>query len=149
MKLMTFLPEYRTLFFKRLEGSMSAMRLRRLAMILFPGENSLRIETKDIGGGCFIQHGVATVIAAKSIGRHAWINQQVTIGWKDEEGAPRLGDNVTINAGAIVLGNIEIGDGAVVGAGALVLKSVPPSCTVVGNPARIIRRNGVRVDKAL
>ncbi len=97
----------------------------------------------------FIQHGFATIISAKSIGRNCWINQQVTIGYTNATDCPTLGDNVVVNAGAIVIGNVTLGDRCRVGAGAVVVKSVPPDCTVVGNPARIVRRNGVRVDEAL
>ena len=49
-------------------------------------------------------------------------------------------------AGAIVLGNITIGDDVRIGAGSVVVKEVPPNCTVVGVPGRIVSRNGVRVD---
>ena len=55
----------------------------------------------------------------------------------------------TICTGAIVIGDINIGDGTTIGAGAVVIKNVPPHCVVVGNPARIIKRNGIRVDETL
>ena len=54
-------------------------------------------------------------------------------------GQPRLGDDVTIGAGACVLGPITVGDRAVVAANAVVLEDVPADSLVAGIPARIIR----------
>ena len=50
-----------------------------------------------------------------------------------------IGDNVTISAGAIVIGAVVIGDGARIGAGSVVTKDVEPNAVVVGVPARAIR----------
>ena len=60
------------------------------------GRWSMYIETPEIGGGLFIQHGFATMIAAKSIGENCWINQQVTVGYKGSKIPPVIGNNVTI-----------------------------------------------------
>jgi len=73
----------------------------------------------------------------------------VTIGWADKTGGPVIEDNVTINAGAKVIGNIVIGSNSKVGANAVVVKNVPPNCTVVGVPAYIVRKNGVKLKEAL
>lgn len=51
----------------------------------------------------------------------------------------RIGDDVWLAQGAVVLPGVEIGDGAVVGAYAVVTKDVPPRAVVGGNPARLIR----------
>jgi len=51
---------------------------------------------------------------------------------------PKVRRGVLIGAGAKILGNIEIGEGARIGAGSVVLTSVPPHCTAVGVPARVI-----------
>jgi serine O-acetyltransferase len=51
-----------------------------------------------------------------------------------------------ISAGAKVLGPITIGEGSKIGAGSVVLKDVPPHCTVVGVPGRIVKQQGVRID---
>lgn len=53
--------------------------------------------------------------------------------------------NCLIGAGAVVLEGITIHEGAVVGAGAVVTQDVPPSCVVVGVPARIIKRVGQEI----
>ena len=65
------------------------------------------------------------------------IMQQVTLGQTADAGAPRLGRNVYIGAGAKILGNILIADNARVGANAVVLSDVPKNATVVGIPAKI------------
>jgi serine O-acetyltransferase len=55
-----------------------------------------------------------------------------------EKRHPTIGNNVTIGAGAIVLGPILVGDNARVGAGSVVVRAVPPGATVVGVPARLV-----------
>jgi len=52
----------------------------------------------------------------------------------------RLGNNVWIGSGAIILPGVTIGDGSVVAAGAVVTKDVPPMTLVGGNPARPIKQ---------
>lgn len=138
--------EFRNLFYYRLRDS---GRLGNLLRRLRPELSSLYIYTPEIGPRLFIQHVFATIISAGTIGANCWINQHVTIGFTNDVDCPTIGDNVTINAGAIVIGNIHIGDGAIIGAGAVVVKSVPENCTVVGNPARIVRRSGARVSELL
>jgi serine O-acetyltransferase len=51
---------------------------------------------------------------------------------------PKIGRGVLLGAGAKVLGNITIGEEARVGSGSVVLVDVPPRCTVVGVPAKIV-----------
>jgi serine O-acetyltransferase len=141
--LMTFHPEYRSLFYYRLgwAGKMLHPLCRPMP--------SLFIRTKDIGPGLFIQHGFATIIAANRIGRNCWINQQVTIGYLNDTDCPTIGDNVSIYAGAKVIGDVRIGDNSIVGANAVVVRDVPDNCTVVGVPAYIVRRNGIKVKEPL
>lgn len=101
--------------------------------------DTLYIETPEIGGGLFIQHGFATMISAKSIGENCWINQQVTIGYTSK-GCPTIGDNVMITSGAKVLGDIKVGDNSIIGANAVVVKDVEPDSVMVGIPARELKR---------
>ena len=72
-------------------------------------------------------------------GSDVYLEHQVTIGAERRE-SPVLGNNVFIGAGAKVIGAVNIGEGAKVGANAVVVHDVPPYCTVVGIPARIVRR---------
>lgn len=132
---MLFYKEFRTIFLYRISENKC---LEYTMKLLFPWEKSLYIACADIGGGLFIQHGFSTIIAAKRVGEHCWINQQVTIGYKGED-APIIGDNVNIYAGAIVIGKIKLENYVSVGAGAVVTKDVEVGQTVIGNPARVVR----------
>jgi serine O-acetyltransferase len=99
----------------------------------------------EISGGLFLPHTVGTVIGAWSIGKNAVIYQGVTLGTKsfetgyNKELRPLLGDNVTIGAGAKILGNITIGDNVTVGANAVVTRSMKSNVLVMGVPARIVK----------
>ncbi len=128
-------PEFRNLYLYR----NTSRRLYRLWVRLwYKPMDTLYIETPEIGGGLFIQHGFATMISAKSIGENCWINQQVTIGYTGK-GCPTIGDNVVITCGAKVLGNIHVGDNAVIGANAVVVHDVEPGAVMGGIPARKIK----------
>jgi serine O-acetyltransferase len=139
LKLLASHPEFRTLYYYRLRraGSVSAA-LAGVAAIFWPGERTLHLACSEIGPGLFIQHGFATIIAARRLGANCWVNQQVTIGFTQQDQRPVLGDNVFVYAGAKVFGDITIGDGATVGANAVVLTDVPPQYTAVGVPARLL-----------
>lgn len=140
----------RTIYFHRLKcGNFSGWFFGEILRIIYRPLPTLKLFTHDIGPGLFIQHGYCTIVSAKSIGPNAWINQGVTIGYTNDTDCPSIGDNVTIGAGAKVLGDVTIGNNVVIGANAVVVKNVPDDCVVVGVPARIIRRNGVRVNEAL
>lgn len=143
IKLMTLHPEYRNLFYYRIGWT------SKLLHPLCRPMSTLYIQTRDIGPGLFIQHGFSTIISAEKIGRNCWINQQVTIGFSNDTESPLIGDNVTIYAGAKVIGKVRIGNNSIVGANAVVVKDVPANSTVVGIPACIVRRDGERVKELL
>lgn len=103
-----------------------------------PGARCFYNYTPEIGHSLFIQHGFATVVYAKSIGHHFFVNQQVTVGF-GENGNPTIGNHVSVRAGAKVIGNIIIGDDVIIGANAVVAKDVPSHSVVVGVPGRIIK----------
>ena len=56
--------------------------------------------------------------------------------------AVRIGRNVWIGAGAIILPGVSIGDNALIGAGSVVTRDVPAGATAFGNPARVQQRPG-------
>ncbi len=139
LHLLTYHPEFRNVFAYRLGPA------GRLVCAWGAKESTLFLVTDKIGPGLFIHHGFATIVMARSIGRNCWINQQVTIGYAHGKGCPTIGDNVTISAGAKVLGGVTIGDDVVIGANAVVTRDVPSGATVVGAPARVIKIHGHRV----
>ncbi|MDD5259284.1 MAG: serine O-acetyltransferase [bacterium] len=99
-----------------------------------------------IGRGFYIGHfGQIFIYAAAEIGENASIGQGVTIGTLGlgKKGAPRIGDNIYIGAGAKILGPIQLGHNVHVGANAVVLQDVPDGCTVVGIPGKILQRKDV------
>ncbi len=103
-----------------------------------------------IGKRFFIDHGIGVVIGETAvIGDDVTIYQGVTLGGTGKEKGkrhPTIGNNVVVGAEAIILGNIIIGDNSRIGAGAVVTKTVPQNSTAVGNPARIVVRDGKRIE---
>ena len=102
-----------------------------------------------LGRRLVIDHGAGVVIGETAeIGDDVLIYQGVTLGGTGKDTGkrhPTIGNNVMISAGAKVLGPITVGDNSRVAAGAIVLHDVPPNTTVVGVPARVVRREGVKV----
>ncbi len=103
-----------------------------------------------IGRRFFIDHGTGVVIGETAeIGDDVTIYQGVTLGGTGKDVGkrhPTVGNHVMIGAGAKVLGPFKIGDNCNIAAGSVVLNEIPPNCTAVGAPARVVRQNGVRVD---
>lgn len=112
---------------------------------LLPPEKTLHIWCPRIGLGAHFEHNYATYLNARSIGDNFYCLQLVTLG-NGKGGAPTIGNNVRLMTGATVFGGISIGDNVTVGANTVVNKDVPAGCTVVGNPARIVKQDGQKVD---
>ena len=87
-----------------------------------------------------LPHGLNGIVISHNakIGSNCTIFHQVTIG-EGNGGAPTIGNNVLIGAGAKIIGGIKIGDNVKIGAGCVVSKDVPDNSTVVSAPNRIIR----------
>jgi serine O-acetyltransferase len=96
-----------------------------------------------IGRRFFIDHGTGVVIGETSeIGDDVLLYQGVTLGGTGHEKGkrhPTIGNSVVLGTGAKILGNIRIGDNVKVGAGSVVVHPVPDNSTVVGIPGRVVR----------
>ena len=105
----------------------------------------------QIGKRLFIDHGTGVVIGETAvIGDDVTLYQGVTLGGTGHHTGkrhPTIGSNVLIGAGAKVLGPFSVGDNSNIAAGAVVLDEIPPNSTAVGVPARVVKRNGKRVDE--
>ena len=106
----------------------------------------------QIGKGLFIDHGSGVIIGETTIiGDNVTLYQGVTLGGTGKEQGkrhPTLGDNVMVSAGAKILGSFKIGDNCKIGAGSVVLKEVPPNCTVVGVPGRIVKSSSTAIPRS-
>ena len=96
-----------------------------------------------IGKGTFCGYsGIGVVIHSDAeIGDNCVIGQHVTVGGGNNRypGVPKIGNNVYISHGAIVVGGITIGNNVTIGANAVVTKPVPDNAIVAGVPAKILR----------
>lgn len=106
----------------------------------------------QIGKGLFIDHGNGVIIGETAIiGDNVTLYQGVTLGGTGKETGkrhPTLKDNVMVSAGAKVIGSFTIGENSKIGAGSVVLEEVPPNCTVVGVPGRIVKRENRKVPRS-
>ncbi len=96
----------------------------------------------SLGANVILGYWALGIVIHKNavIGDHCWIMQNVTIGRKaGVKLPPRLGKNVAVGAGAVILGDICIGDNTIIGANSVVTKSFPENSVIAGVPARIIR----------
>jgi serine O-acetyltransferase len=118
-----------------------SIALTWLNVILFGVECTARC---SIGPGLMLPHTSGTVIGASLIGENATIFQGVTLGAViadfgfDPTKRPTIGDNVTIGAGAKILGGVHVASRATIGANAVVLMSIPEGAVAVGVPAKIV-----------
>lgn len=112
-------------------GMLYRANLRRYGLDITPGVG--------IGPGFYIPHPTGTVIMAMEVGARCHIIHAVTVGMRNRHEFPCIGDDVTIGAGARVLGGVVVGSGANIGANAVVIANVPAGATVVGIPARVVR----------
>lgn len=136
--------EFRNIYYHRLG------KLSKYFLFILRERSDLHIWTPSnkIGGGLYIGHGWGTVVNASEIGENCLIGQNVTIGSRNVK-EPVIGDNVSIWAHAVVIGDIRVGDNSQIGAGAVVVKNVPSNAVVVGAKSQIIRINGEKVNIVL
>jgi serine O-acetyltransferase len=119
-------------------------KLRTLARVL---SNLTRFWTgieihpgAQIGRRVFIDHGMGVVIGETAvIGNDVLMYHGVTLGGRTLESVkrhPTVGNNVSIGAGATLIGNITIGDNSIIGANTTVTRDLAAGSRVVGSPMR-------------
>jgi len=140
IKICTRQQVFRNLFYYRM-GEYRSVFIKWL----LPPEHTLHIWCPSIGEGCHFEHNYATYLNAESIGRNFYCLQNVTLGNNEEGKRPTIGDDVSIYTGATIFGDVHIGNKVKIGAGCVVHTNVPDNCTVVGNPAVIVKKDGQKV----
>ncbi|MDR2379726.1 MAG: serine O-acetyltransferase [Bifidobacteriaceae bacterium] len=111
----------------------------------------------QLGRRLFIDHGMGVVIGETTeVGDDVLLFHGVTLGGRSMvkgKRHPTIGNNVTVGAGAKVLGPIQVGDGARIGANSVVVHDVAPAGVVVGVPGKArrvkARDQGLLEDAAL
>lgn len=101
-----------------------------------------------IDAGFYIVHGTGTVIGSRNtIGKGFKIYQNCTIGHKKDGGKGNaIGDDVTMYAGSMIIGELRIGSRVIIGANTLVNKDIPDNKVVYGNPLNIVERNSASIE---
>lgn len=95
-------------------------------------------DSMSIGGGILFAHPYSTVLNAEKIGENFSCIHCTTLGKKGDK-RPIIGNNVSLGCNVTIIGGVRIGDNVTVGAGSVVVKDVPDNCIVAGNPVKIIR----------
>lgn len=118
-------------------------RLRKLSY-----KTGYQIPPNVAGKGLTLYHyGMIIVNAEACLGENCTIHPDVVIGKKDTNGnPPRIGNNVYICSGARIIGDISIGDNTRIAPNTYIYKNTPPNCVISGNPAYIVKKNGVKVN---
>lgn len=105
----------------------------------------------SLGRGILIDHGTGVVIGETAVvGDDCTIYQGVTlggVGTMKGKRHPTLGKNVTVGAGAKILGSFEVGDNSKIAANAVLLKPIGTNTTAAGIPARPVKIDGKSVAK--
>lgn len=138
----------------------AAIRDRQIAEIETSGMHALTVVHPSVTMSPFVSIGDGTVICAGTIltnsitvGRFVVLNLGVTVGHDVTigdrcvvspgvhiSGEVEIGSGCSLGTGAVILPRLSVGDGAVVGAGAVVTRNVGAGETVVGIPAKPLRR---------
>jgi acetyltransferase-like isoleucine patch superfamily enzyme len=105
---------------------------------------SISSESKIMGGG---EHNYRTTSSfpfhwfhGEDPGAEAADHAQIRYRNAVHKGATRIGSDVWIGYGALIVSGVTVGHGAVIGAAAVIASDVPPFAIMVGNPARCLKK---------
>lgn len=143
VKCLIFCKHDRNLFYHRM-GRSSVMYAWML-----PKDDSIIVPYScSIGTHCHFVHNRGCHLNAKSIGNDFVCYAHVVLGAKSLQDSqlPVIGNNVTLGTGVVIVGGITIGDNVKIAANAFVNRSIPSNCTVIGNPAQIVVKDGIKVN---
>jgi serine O-acetyltransferase len=112
-------------------------------------KTKIEIPTFTVGRGLCINHTTGGIVinSRAKVGDYCYLSNGVIIGQDNinkPENVPIIGNHVHLAPNSKVYGKISIGDNVIIGTDCVVLKSVPANCSVVGNPARIVRKDGIK-----
>jgi len=119
--------------------------------LIHPTVSNKVFQFNYIGEGAIICQG--TILTTNiHVGQQVLLNLACTIGHDaviddfcalmpqaNISGNVKLATGVYIGASATVLPGVQVGENSIIGAGAVVTKNIPPHCTAVGVPARVIK----------
>ena len=116
-------------------------------LLKYAYKTGFQIAPGTIGKGLAIWHwGMIIIHQDVRIGENCVLQPNVVIGKRKKQGMPPcIGNNAYICSGARILGDITIGDNVTIAPNTVVFKNVLSNCVVAGNPAIIIKKNGMKV----
>jgi serine O-acetyltransferase len=111
-------------------------KVYQLRLKLLGAKLGFSISPNTFGPGLYLVHWGSVVISSKArFGSNSRVHSCVNV-----SGAPVIGENVYLGPGAVITGDITIGNNVTVGANAVVYSSLPDNVTVLGNPARVVKK---------
>jgi len=111
-------------------------KIQQLRLKLLGAKLGFSVFPNTFGPGLYIVHWGSIAISSKArFGANARVHTCVNV-----SGAPVIGEKVYLGPGSIIVGDITIGNNVTIGANAVVYSSFPDDVTVLGNPARVIKK---------